>query len=240
VAADGRQAPRHRPHESLRVSPVGAVYGGRETADRDLPLLGLIGVLLAVSALAGPWWTASASETVVGLGEVRRSDVDLGLFGGSQRISSSPAVSPLFADRATDYALLPEVRALFLGAAVFAALSATCGSLASAITVARSPRFRSRRVALLLWAVASASAAAAAILVATGLPDALVSSGVTAERIPGFWGSVSSPAGVDTVTTSWGAGWGWYAVVGAAGSFLAQAIARWRKSAHSSRASTSR
>ena len=181
-------------------------------------VLALIGVVLAILALVGPWWVVNvdasfAGQTIKGVAEFRP-------FGASASLQT-PAGS---VTNTTDYKSSPHTGSVFLAGAALVALGIVFGALQVVVGFASKSMPRLRRIGAAMGILAFLVVLLAAVYVMASLPDAVNRDGnataLGGASVSGFWGSRSVSVLGITATVSWAASWAWYVVLVAAIVFL--------------------
>lgn len=180
----------------------------------------LAAIVLATMAFVGPWWSVESA----GFGHLGSftGTTEWGPFGFATSNTMTEPQSSTY-----DYGEWPQTAFVFLLGSVLLAASLLCGAilLLSVVLPGRSPWWR--RLAPLWSAVACGAALAAWTYVAASLPGAVTNDTPHALRVisfSSFWGTESGAMMDSSFTTTWGAGWAWYAVVAASILFLITAI----------------
>jgi len=187
---------------------------------------GLVGIVIVAAALVGPWWTFSASITVIGF----ESDVDaeFGLFGGVARLTT-PAGS---STETLNYSESPNIGAVFTSGMVFTVLAVGFGVLMVVLSAMSGARPRLGRAAALMGVLAFALALAGPMYVMNALPAAVNADtgggATTGYTLEGFSGAESTTVLGNTVSVAYGGGWGWYLPLAGAFVLLVGAVASLR------------
>ena len=199
--------------------------GGSRAKIRLVAALALAALALASLALAGPWWTVTVSGQLMNLP-----------FTGTRAYapfgSTVVSVGPypfLTTTNTSDYRFDPNVGGLFVVAIGLDAFGLLWGAGMTAVSLLPNPTVRQRKWGALLGALAFGYLVAATLYVTGLLPAAVnLPGGSPSYPFSGFWGSTSATGLHSTVTFTYGAGWGWYAVLAAAILFLIAAILLYR------------
>lgn len=182
---------------------------------------------MSVVALLGPWWVVDASggyfaAPMTGTTEYRPFGVTNTLQIGSPFNLNS--------FNATDYRFAPNVGRVFAMGATLTVLGALSG--AGMVLMASIPRLAGIRRKLGAWVgILAFGLTLAGLLVVTFLlPGAATQDrGVTDYPFVGFWGATHYPGAMAVfANVTYGAGWGWYAVLVAVILFLIAAILLFR------------
>lgn len=172
--------------------------------------VGVVGVLLVLASIVGPWWSLSFAVSAFGTGA--SGHVDLGLFGGNSAVAS-PAGSQV---QTVSYANATHVGGVFAIGALLAFLGVVLGLVMVVMAGMSGARPQMRRIAGVLGILAFLVALLSPIYVMASLPTALsldssaTGTGATGSTITGFWGSQTTTLLGASASIVWGAGWGWY------------------------------
>jgi hypothetical protein len=171
-------------------------------------VVGLVGAILLLLALLGPWWSIKLS---VSSGLFSFSvGIDFGVFAPTVVVTGFPLGT------VPTYAQMPAVAAVFQIVVILVGVGAILAFNGLILGLfARGPGLRWAALALMVAAVAltvlAPLYAMLALPGATGLDQLFGSPGGTFPPLAGFWGSRSLDLGIGaTLQMSWGAGWGWY------------------------------
>ena len=158
--------------------------------------LGVVGIVLAIVALVGPWWTMTASVLVVTV------SLNFGLFGASGTMPGGGAVGG-------SYSTLPHVGSVFMAGAALTALGLILGVVMLLLIAMSGKKPGLRKIGAAMGIVGAIVLLVGPLYVMSALPGALSSdvfpssSGIS---ISGFFGGISAAG----MSLTWGGGWGWY------------------------------
>ncbi len=185
-------------------------------------VLGVIAVVLAIVAVAGPWWTVDTQATIFGFSGTTHSEYNL--FGTANSAQSNLSSS----SNTTGYADLPQMGAVFGLATILTVLGIILGIGTVLIGILPGPNRSFRRFALVAAVLAFLVLLVAGLYVMSSLPAAASTDLRPPRSVPfsGFWGTQSGNAGgLYSYSVTYAAGWAWYAVLGAAILFVVAGIA---------------
>lgn len=191
-------------------------------------VLGVLGIVLALVAFVGPWWTVNTEASVLGFSA--KGSAEFRLFGGTTTIQSSF----LNQTNTTDYRNEPQTGSVFFIGAMFTALALLLGVGMVSLAALSGPRPSFRRLGALLGILAFLLALVAPLYVMAQLPNAVnqdSGAGTGLTTISGFWGSQSSTFFGASANVSWAAGWAWFVVLIAAVLFLVGSLGLFRSPA---------
>ena len=180
--------------------------------NRIVVVLGVVAIALALMAFFGPWWVFVSQS--VGFGGTFTQTTEYDLFGWT--------ISPWYGQSNTsDYSGLPNTGVVFSVGVMLTVLGVLAGAGLVVVAVLPAPTPRLRQLGTFLGVFAFLLTLAAPLYTMAQLPAALTrdmeAAGFTYVPFSGFWGTTSTRAGsFGSVTYSWAAGWGWYALVAAA------------------------
>lgn len=203
-------APMVDPRDSLRAWLV--------------PVLGIVAVGLAAVAMVGPWWAEQYQGSFFRYTE--NGWGAYGLFGWTSQdvVISWPASPNRTTAQAGDYSNLTQIGGVFAGGTDLGAVGTACSAAAAALVAVPKLRPSIRRFAPIACMAGFVLLLAAALYVMTQLPTAanedlyppawfIFSPGPV---VSGFWGSGVALWNHGGLDVTYGAGWGWYALVAAA------------------------
>ncbi len=183
--------------------------------------LGIVGVVLAILALVGPWWTMSMNMNVPG--ESFSFNVNYGLFGSAFTMSEAGTGT---ISRSADYSNATRTGSVFLVGMGLTVAGLALGSVMILLVAlgTKNPAFR--KIGAILGVVAFLALLGAALYVMTALVPALTADAAAAapgepiaQFVSGFWGSQSISFEGYVASVSYGGGWGWFLAL-IAGIFL--------------------
>ena len=186
-----------------------------------------MGIALSVVALLGPWWVVDASGGY--FTAPMTGTAEYGPFGVSETLQiGSPFNSTSI--NATDYSFAPNIGRVFALGASLTVLGALSGG--GMVLMASVPRLTESRGRLRasVGILAFVLTLAGLLVVTFLLPGAATQDrGVTDYPFAGFWGATHYPGAMAVfANVTYGAGWGWYAVLSASLLFLIAAILLFR------------
>jgi len=188
--------------------------------------LGILAVALAIVSFVGPWWVVRAESS--GLAYPNQSVFGYGTLGTTYT-QQTPSGTATYTG---NYTYSPEVADVFRVQAAFTGAGALAGVGMVAVGATRRPKPRSRTMGTLFGTLAFVLTLVALLYVMLELPAAvnLASSRVIGSHglirffFSGFWGSQLYTTATGTEYVTYGAGWAWYAVLGATALFLVGSV----------------
>ena len=177
-------------------------------------VLGVLGIVLTIAGLVGPWWTLNLQVSV--LGTTVTSSQEFRPFGYTTTVQG-----PVSTSNQSDYRGDPNMGGVFATGFLLSVVAILCGVGMIGLVAMSGARPQFRRLGAILGVLAFILALVAAVYVMATIPAAATTdAGAGAPTFSGFWGSQTiSVLGISTVIT-WGAGWAWYLLLVAAVVFL--------------------
>ncbi len=184
--------------------------------------LGALAVVLVIAAVIGPWWVVDTTGRLGGF--TVTSHAEYNLFGRTETSQSNLSSS----SNTTAYASLPQTGSVFGVALILCGLGLVLGVGAVLIGVLPGANPPFRRFATVAGVLAFLLLLIAPVYVMSALPGAVNqdSGASSSNAFSGFWGTRSASfGGFLSATTTWAAGWAWYAALVAAIVFLMASVA---------------
>ncbi len=190
---------------------------------RDV-VLGLVGTALVLVSFAGPWWVVE-SQSYSHIGPATSSTVYGPFSVGS--VTQAQWISDGNETNLSDYRYAPRIGTVFLAASAAVAAGVAFG--AATVFTASSERWGRRRLDVVLSGSAGLATLTGVLGLFIFLPGAVDLDNPALIRyvpIDAFWGTGTGGMLDFSMSLTWGAGWGWYALLAAAAVFLVAAFLR--------------
>lgn len=199
---------------------------------RAAVVLLLVGIVLSIAALAGPWWIVTLDASSSFGGSVFNVAHDVSSFYLDHGVASYNTTLDGSWIRTTDYNTTPAVRQVLHASQTLMLLGGGTALLASILDIVPSRRRWTRLASVLAACMAALFGFGATLSIVGSIPTAMneqtgANGTATAVHYTGFWGVQNplTPPQNFPGTIAWSAGWGWYLAMLAASLFAIACIA---------------
>jgi hypothetical protein len=189
--------------------------------NRLFVVLGVVAIVLGVMAFVGPWWVVTESGQLLGL--PFSGTHEYRPFGST--VTTQGPYPNATVTNTSGYQDAPNVGGVFLVGTVCTALGLLWGAGMTTVSLRSKSTPRQRKWGALLGILAFGYVLAGLLYVMALLPGAVNEvGGLSSSPFSGFWGSTSASGFSWAIIYTYGAGWAWYAGLGAALLFLIRGV----------------